>query len=534
MLMMNKFFNGASTSARLSGLAPSQNGLLHWGQCCLRKGGFGKVSSAVPNGYGVENALFPPIKEGGMSAYAYNVGSMSGGLSLLNGGKMAGSFSSAFTVQDGSLSMIVFTSGSATMAFVFDDCALRMTLGLVGDTSFAFDADDRTLAIIDPITGYFTSSLSGSADLRGNLSMSGEFSNSSTQQTVEYGGAIYMSAWGSDGYTYPSGTATQPVLSVDCAFALCRKYNIHTIYLNGEHEFDEDDGTISNIDFFGWGPIQFCKINLGGQAIDSCRFTGLVVEGKLNTTAIGGEGWQSSIARVQFDRCYMQTVEDLQGVCNDCQIDGATKIAAGGWLSSSNTVIEGDYTVFDLRSATGTTVSMDIASGWAQFINSVDGCLIELNVKGGEVSFDASCVGGEYYLEGIGTLFNDGAMTVKENHLTWDEPMSYHTVTGSTARAVASASSAGDPWGADLSAYPTDTAGKMLADMIDGNEVDPFETPSADASLREKINWLFAYFRNQRSVTDTAETLFSEDGNTAIGTSVIGKDNSMYVKGKMS
>jgi hypothetical protein len=47
----------------------------------------------------------------------------------------------------------------------------------------------------------------------------------------------------------------------------------------------------------------------------------------------------------------------------------------------------------------------------------VAGCLIELNLKGGEVFLDASCVGGEYYMEGIGNLYNSSTMTKKDNHL---------------------------------------------------------------------------------------------------------------------
>jgi hypothetical protein len=161
-------------------------------------------------------------------------------------------------------------------------------------------------------------------------------------------------------------------------------------------------------------------------------------------------GFTANLGTVQYNSCYLYDIEDLAGNFRDCQFAGDIKIKAGKWISATNSIIEGDTTFFDLGGVTGTTISMDITSGWFQLLNSADGCLTELNLKGGEVSFDSSNTGGEYYLEGIGTFFDESTgMTCKENHLTWDEPIAYHTIVGSTGKALNDSGSAGNPWGAD-------------------------------------------------------------------------------------
>ena len=57
--------------------------------------------------------------------------------------------------------------------------------------------------------------------------------------------------------------------------------------------------------------------------------------------------------------------------------------------------------------------------------------------------------------------------------------------------------------------------------------------PTAISSLTDKLNWLFSYFRNEKVVTDTLETLKKEDG-TALGTATLAKTGTSYTKGEMS
>jgi len=265
--------------------------------------------------------------------------------------------------------------------------------------------------------------------VKSKLSMTGTFDNYG-QLVPDYGGKIYIADWGTDGSSYPSGTAEQPVATCSAAYALAQRYNIHEFWITGEHTLAHDP---SSMTFVGWGPLDFNKIDLNGRTLSKVRFINCSLTGVMVATTVPGSGWQTNVASVTMEDCYLFEVEDLEGRLVRCTIDGTTLVKAGGWVDAAHTIIQGDNTFFDLRDTANTTVSMDIESGWAQFLNCVD-CLIELNVKGGEVSFDASCVSGFYYMEGVGTLFNDGTLTKKENHFLWDEPRSYHKEADSTGR----------------------------------------------------------------------------------------------------
>lgn len=58
--------------------------------------------------------------------------------------------------------------------------------------------------------------------------------------------------------------------------------------------------------------------------------------------------------------------------------------------------------------------------------------------------------------------------------------------------------------------------------------------PSTTGSLRSMLQFLFAYFRNRRTVTNTAETLFKEDAATALASAVIADDGTTFTKGELN
>lgn len=265
---------------------------------------------------------------------------------------------------------------------------------------------------------------------------------SSVTNWTQFRGEVYLDpVSGVAGQEYPTGTHKQPSNNFTDAYAICVREGLRNIAF-------EDEITISvpvtGCHIRGAGAKDVCVVNLNNQLLTDVAFEHCVARGRLNAAPAGpGSGWGPHNIKIQFENCYLESIEDLEGIAENCQIEGTQLLAAGGWFSSIETVIEGDFTFFDLRSTAETTVSMDMNSGWAQFINAVEGCLIELNVKGGEVSLYASCTGGDYYLEGIGTLFNESAMTVLENHLPWDEMIAYHEIEGSTGKALSDGGAGG-------------------------------------------------------------------------------------------
>jgi hypothetical protein len=235
---------------------------------------------------------------------------------------------------------------------------------------------------------------------------------------------------GAPGTHYPMGTTGHPVDNLDDALTIANAIGLPQITFVGELTLDQ---SLDGIRLVGGAAVEICIIHLNNQVLRNVGFEHCVLRGKLNVVRDEEPipGWRPMNYGVEFVDVYLKAIEDLEGSAYRCTAEGTTLLKPGGWFSASNLIIEGNYTVFDFRNTPYTVVSADISSGWVQCINAVTNCRLELNVKGGEISLYPSCTGGLYYLEGIGTLFNESAMEVTENHLPWDEPMSYHQIGGS-------------------------------------------------------------------------------------------------------
>lgn len=447
MLRMNRYFNGGGVAGhtQFGGSGARGNTLPWFGNFCVLPDGFGQVFSAVPDGYGLDNGLYPPLTEGAMASFDPDAMKFTGGdASMVKAQAIAGEGAMALTGNDANMGAIATLEGEGQMALTGGSANLQGVAFLEGEGEMSLTGDGN-LGAVAPMEGEGSMSLSGTGSIRGTVSMAGEFRNSDTEVTVAYDGAIYVSEWGVDNLTFPSGTATKPVLTLATARALCVKYGLRTIYLNGTHTMSDDyDG----YELFGWGPLAQCVIILSpSYTVVKTKFIDLTVMGTLVTIFPDPPAFSAHLGTVQFEGCYIYAVNDLAGNLLHSQLSGAITIKAGKWISAGETVIEGDTCTIDLQSASGTTVSMDMSSGWAQFENCAEGTLVELNVKGGEVSFLASCTGGEYYLEGVGTLFMEGTgMVKKENHFVWDEDASYVNTPDSTGSKLNAAGAAGDPW----------------------------------------------------------------------------------------
>jgi len=78
----------------------------------------------------------------------------------------------------------------------------------------------------------------------------------------------------------------------------------------------------------------------------------------------------------------------------------------------------------------------------------------------------------------------------------------------------------------------TAVQGAVAAELdVAGSELSA--VPSTTGTIRQKLNWLFEYFRNKRTVTNTTETLFKEDAATTLGTSSLTDDGTTFTKGEM-
>jgi hypothetical protein len=129
-------------------------------------------TASIPEGYAPKGAHVLPRKAGGMVGVAYNT--LTGEGNLLQGGPMTGGFAASFTASDASLSLIVSMTGTATIQWTTSPGTLSLTIGMNGSGSFSLTGSGG-LSMIVPFDGAFTSSFTGAADLKGLLSMQGEW-----------------------------------------------------------------------------------------------------------------------------------------------------------------------------------------------------------------------------------------------------------------------------------------------------------------------------------------------------------------------
>lgn len=131
-------------------------------------------STSIPDGYAPSGALVWPYTAGGMSSWNEPI-KLDGSASLLSGGPMEGSGSITLTAPDAGLSMIVSLGGTSTITIVGDGIELKLTVGLNGAGTITLDAPPSSLAMIVPFDGTGQISLNGTSDLKGRLSLAGDF-----------------------------------------------------------------------------------------------------------------------------------------------------------------------------------------------------------------------------------------------------------------------------------------------------------------------------------------------------------------------
>lgn len=249
------------------------------------------------------------------------------------------------------------------------------------------------------------------------------------------GGVTLDTVNGTNSYAYPYGTPSYPCKTttnsamIRAATGLTKIYLLSDLTLTGM-----PDGILSNLTIHSNKGFRTNTVTVDNVLITNC------IAENLNLTGTVKSGSSAKItncnvydlfnATLNAERCTI-----LGGVYKDtelskCTLRGLIKIEENGTFSGIDLIFEGDNTVIDLQNKV-CTVSLDINSGIVTFINAVASCLIELNLRGGEIVLDASCIGGDFYAEGYGTLFNESTMNIKDNHLlaleTIPEPIMSYT-----------------------------------------------------------------------------------------------------------
>lgn len=224
---------------------------------------------------------------------------------------------------------------------------------------------------------------------------------------IRFDGAINIDTErGQAGTTYPIGTVRYPVNNMLDASVIDTNYGFNSFVIAGSCTGIENrEHTL----FRGRSGFGNDSLDLAGFEYSACIFENLALTGDMT----GSEN-------CTFSNCYINGVENISGEAIGGRLNGDITIEPAHTLSGVELVVEGDFTTIDLQSTAGTIASFDVNSGYILFKNSVDDCLIEINLRGGEIEFEDSCIGGEYYLEGYGKFYDSSSgMVEKANNLLY-------------------------------------------------------------------------------------------------------------------
>jgi hypothetical protein len=274
---------------------------------------------------------------------------------------------------------------------------------------------------------------------------------------IEYasynGGVTIDTVNGTDSSVYPYGTPLYPCKTTANSYAIRIARGFKKVYLRSDiNLIGIPDGVLSGLDIIGETGNRKYTLTVTNVLVTDCKATNLTVTGAFKegstAQAIDCEIHDALNVNLRATNCSILSGIYESTDLSNCLLEGDIQIKEGGNMSGVGIVFEGDFTTIDMQNAIS-TVSLDVDSGYFKLINAVNGCLAEFNLRGGEIEIDPTCTGGEYYLEGYGTLYNEGVMTEKANHLLaletipapiWNELTSGHQITGTFGKTVAESS----------------------------------------------------------------------------------------------
>lgn len=150
------------------------------GRLDLFTSGSTKTVSA-PNGYGMLSGMIQPLRAGGISSYNTPVISELFTGNVLSGGPVAGT-ANVVTITGNNMlmSLVISIGGTSTISLSDNNNVLRLAVGLDGTGTWTLTGNLNALSMIVPFDGYGAFTLTGISDMRGILSIEGEWTPFST------------------------------------------------------------------------------------------------------------------------------------------------------------------------------------------------------------------------------------------------------------------------------------------------------------------------------------------------------------------
>ena len=135
-------------------------------------------TASIPEGsFEGRACILAPLVGGAISAANSSADTaLTAGAGLIAGAPISGEATLTLAESGASLSLVMGLSGEATLTLTTADAVLSLTIGLGGEAAWTL-TPTGALSMIVPVAGAGVLSVSGTADLKGLLAMSGESSS---------------------------------------------------------------------------------------------------------------------------------------------------------------------------------------------------------------------------------------------------------------------------------------------------------------------------------------------------------------------
>lgn len=135
-------------------------------------------TASIPEGsFEGRACILAPLVGGAISAAnSSSATALTAGAGLIAGAPISGEATLTLAESGASLSLVMGLSGEATLTLTTADAVLSLTIGLTGEATWTL-TPTGALSMIVPVAGAGVLSVSGTADLKGLLAMSGESSS---------------------------------------------------------------------------------------------------------------------------------------------------------------------------------------------------------------------------------------------------------------------------------------------------------------------------------------------------------------------
>jgi len=267
---------------------------------------------------------------------------------------------------------------------------------------------------------------------------------SEVEKRLEYRDRIYYDENSSySSVIYPNGTIFNPINNLSDAISIANIYNIKKIYMLSDINFSSGN-TFENYSIYA--DMDNLSLNIpDNNYINNIECNGFIINGNFG----GGNN--------KFIDCIIENLLDTSGQLKDCQINGNIRI----WdelISTScySGIIEPNKSIWDMNSNRTTKLSLRNYSGDIKLLNSNNiNDISNINVLGGIVELDSTCISGTTYIGGICEIINNsgtGCTIIPQSinlksieDSVWNAPIIEHIEVGSVGNALNNVSAGASP-----------------------------------------------------------------------------------------